>query len=69
MGLNNIVEGNIKLIFGITTEEEEARYKICKTCKQYSTVFFERCKLCNCILRAKIKVKKEKCKLNKWENI
>lgn len=64
----NILEGTAKNILHIYPEFSRQRYKICKKCdeKLYIPGFGFICKKCGCIIKSKITVKDEKCKLNKW---
>ncbi len=81
MKISNIIQGWGKhLTNQPLTETEKARVKICEACplKRYSSsiAHFDGadiieikgmlCGECKCYLPAKIRVKEEKCPLNKW---
>jgi hypothetical protein len=48
---------------GATREEQRRRMNICVLCPEWSDV---RCKLCGCLLSAKIRMKTEHCPIGKW---
>jgi len=46
-------------------KQAEERMKICMTCPQY-VADENRCSLCGCYLRVKIRIATESCPINKW---
>ena len=62
-----IVIGNFRHLFGITPDYYQQRYKICKKCSNLErTPIGEICGLCGCPLKSKLRVKDEKCLMNKF---
>lgn len=69
----NIIKGITNMVVGYTTEMSENRLNICiNNCdnKQKIASFAGKniyiCKLCGCLIEAKVTIENEKCKLNKW---
>lgn len=52
-------------MLGADKETREARFAICKQCKHYNRKF-ARCKLCGCVMIAKVALKGAKCPDGKW---
>ena len=64
----NILKGNYNRIFNKETKLYNKRYKQCKGCPNKETIetIGEICGICGCPLQSKLRVKDEKCDLNKW---
>lgn len=52
-------------VFASKNQQNE-RFSICKSCDKY---FFGMCKVCGCVLRAKVKLKPQTCPLSKWDEV
>lgn len=64
----NILKGNYNRIFNKEIKLYNKRYKQCKGCSNKETIetIGEICGICGCPLQSKLRVKDEKCDLNKW---
>ena len=51
----------------VIKEIAENRYKICKSCDQFTKVKF--CKKCGCFMPVKTKLAYVKCPINKWGDV
>ena len=65
--IKNIIIGNWRNITGYEDEESKKRLEICNSCDKIITVHgSKKSGMCGCFIKAKTKVKSEKCELNKW---
>lgn len=66
--LLNIIIGWWFRITGSNYDLYKSRIDICNSC-EYKKILLgdEVCSVCGCFLKAKARVKNEKCMLNKWE--
>ena len=65
--LRNIIVGNWRNIIGYTSDEQQRRLDICRTCEHNIKCMGSHvCELCGCILTSKTSVESEKCLMNKW---
>lgn len=65
--IGHIIIGTFRNIFNIKKDYDKKRYEICKQCEFIdSSVLGEYCSKCGCLIKSKIKVKNEKCILEKW---
>jgi len=65
--IKNIITGWYNLAIGFTNEDIQKRISICRNCGDNRWKGLRMwCNQCHCYIPAKVRVKKEKCKLDKW---
>jgi len=66
--LLHILKGNFNRIFSKEQKLYDSRFKICSNCSHRERIssIGEICGICGCPLESKLRVKDEKCDLNKW---
>lgn len=67
--LLHILKGNYNRVFKKEQWLFDTRYRICSSCENRESVkpIGEICGICGCPLQSKLRVKDEKCDLNKWK--
>ena len=65
--IQNIIVGNWRNLTGYTSDEQQRRLDICRTCEHNIKYMGTRiCDQCGCIIDSKTTVESEKCLMNKW---
>jgi hypothetical protein len=61
---NSVVENNTGVSFLASSEIQETRYNLCKSCPSFTAL--KTCSECGCIMPLKIKIANVSCPLDKW---
>lgn len=65
--IKNIILGFFYNLFDMKNELYRSRRKVCNKCESNKKIMgMHYCDQCGCFLRAKLRVKDEKCLMNKW---
>lgn len=66
--IKNILIGTYRNIFKINKDYVPERMRICDACEHNKCLMknITYCEMCGCVIDSKVRVKDEKCSINKW---